>query len=164
MKKVLAIDPGLDGAFVFMNEKGSFTFHEMPTVELGTKKKKKREFVFEEIQAIIEDYPGAHIFLERAVSFGMGVTSAFNYGRGFTMLEIAVKLAGNPITYVEPAKWTKVMHSGVDANMKPKVKSLIAVERLYPKVFKALPRNRNGKPYDGPLDAVLIAGYGLKVM
>ncbi len=44
----------------------------------------------------------------------------------------------------------------------PKAKSLIAVKRLFPKLVKQLPRDRKGNLLDGPVDALLIAGYGLR--
>jgi hypothetical protein len=37
--------------------------------------------------------------------------SGLNYGRGFGVLEAIVSLSGLPVSYIEPAKWSKVMHA-----------------------------------------------------
>lgn len=103
-----------------------------------------------------------HIFLERAIPMAMGSKGAFNYGRGFAALEIAIQLLRIPVTYVEPAKWAKYMHEGLSTDLRPKAKSLMAVKRLYPKLVGALPTNTKGTIMDGPIDALLIAGYGIR--
>jgi len=163
MKYFLAVDPGFDGAFVLMDEKGKCEFFEMPVEE--TKKAKggkKREFIWDEILEILVNAPdGTTVLLERASAFNMGATGAFNYGRGFAMLEIAIKLADLPVIHVEPAKWSKWAHAGIDSNLKAKAKSLIALQRLYPKLYKTVPRSPVAQNiHEGIVDAILIAGYG----
>jgi hypothetical protein len=79
-------------------------------------------------------------------------------------LEIAVRQSGVPVVYVEPQKWTKVMHQGVSNDLKPKAKSLIALERLCPKIYPKVPTNKNGKLHDGVVDATLIASYGIRFL
>jgi hypothetical protein len=161
--KVLGIDPGLEGAFVLYDGKDFGSF-KMPVRKIG----KGTEIVFDEVHAllhaILEANGPVHVFLERAVSFGMGSTGAFNYGRGFAALEIALQLLEFPVTYVEPHKWTKEMHAGISKDLKPKAKSLVAIERLFPKLVKALPRNTKGRLLEGPVDALLIAGYGYRTL
>jgi hypothetical protein len=134
----------------------------MPTRKLG----KMREIEFDAAHAILHSLMvqcgRTPVFLERAVSFGMGSTGAFNYGRGFAVLEIALKLLEFPVTFVEPAKWSKDMHAGISKDLKPKAKSLVAVERLFPKIVKTLPRNTKGRLLEGPVDALLIAAYGFR--
>lgn len=161
MKSILAIDPGLKGALVFLNDDGRLmNFHPMPLKKL---KNGKCDLDFRALRKILKQYEGVPIFLERAVSFGMGSTGAFNYGRGFGAIEIAIQLSGNPVTYVMPAKWTKVMHVGIDSRLKPKERSLIALKKHFPKLMHRLPKNRNGKIDEGGMDALLIAGYARKV-
>lgn len=161
-KIVLGIDPGLTGAFVVLDGAKALVWN-MPTKKLG----KGSEIVFAEVHAILHSIiatykNGVHIFLERAVSFGMGSTGAFNYGRGFAAIEIAIATLHLPVTYVEPGKWTKEMHAGLSKDWKPKAKSIIAIERLFPAIGHTLPRNTKGKLLEGPVDALLIAGYGLR--
>ena len=157
-RSVLAIDPGKSGALVWMNSKGAFEFFLMPLNSEGL-------VSFDDVHEIIDDFATSyrpHVYLERAVSFGMGTKGAFNYGRGFEALAIAVELTELPLTMVEPGKWSKVMHQGIDARLKAKEKSLIAMKRLYPKLISKVPQNRNGKMHDGVIDAILIAGYAIK--
>lgn len=162
MKWIVGIDPGLEGAIVVFNGR-QMRCWEMPLIESG----KSREVDFDGIHEILYEIKtsygeNVHIYLERAVAFSMGVTSAFNYGRGFAAIEIAIQVLGMSVTYLESNKWTKLIHAGIAKDLKAKAKSLIAVKRLYPKLVKDLPRNRNGKLYDGFIDALLIAGYGFK--
>lgn len=159
---ILGIDPGNEGAFV-LTDGDRITTYPMPLIVHG----KIKEIDFNAVVAILklmQTWPGGvHVYLERAIPFAMGSKHAFNYGRGFAALEIAVALARLPVTYVEPAKWTKVMHEGISNDLKPKMKSLIAVERLYPKLVKSLPITPKSKKLkDGFVDALLIAGYGLR--
>jgi hypothetical protein len=92
----------------------------------------------------------------------MGTKGAFNYGRGFAAIEIVLQDGDFPYTLVEPQKWAKVMHAGIGKDLKPKAKSAIAVARLFPKLSKLCTFDKAGKPHDGAIDALLIAGYGLR--
>lgn len=151
MKNVFAIDPGQAGAIVWYDGK-DFEHWPMPL--------KNKEVDFYAVRKILKRDADAHVFLERAYGGQMGSSGAFNYGRGFAALEIAVMTCKNPVTYVEPAKWCKVMHSGISSDLKPKVKSIKAIERLLPKLCKKVPKNKNGKMHEGVVDALLIAEYG----
>jgi len=159
MKSCVAVDPGNNGAIVYLTARGVFQFHVMPVIVNG----KSTEIDFEGVERILRLYQGEHVLLERAVSFGMGAGGAFNYGRGFAALEIAIKLLDMSVTYVEPSKWAKWAHQGIEKDLKPKAKSLIAGKRLYPVLFDMIPKGpKSGKPHEGILDALLIAGYGLR--
>lgn len=153
---ILAIDPGQAGAIVFL-ESAKMNFHLMPLKSDGTK-----DIDFFGVQDILAQYPGVRVFLERAVPFGMPTNSSFNYGRGFAALEIAIKLAGLPVTYLEPSKWAKSMHEGIAKDLKPKAKSQIAITRLFPQYLKQIPQAKGGKYHEGVVDALLMAGYGLR--
>lgn len=134
----------------------------MPITQTG----KEKLINFDQVHYILErlsrNFGLVHVYLERAIPFAMGAKSAFSYGRGFEALVIAVKILGFPHTLVEPGKWTKEMHEGISGDLKPKVKSLIAVKRLYPHLVDRLPKGSKGGLMDGPIDALLIAGYGLR--
>lgn len=165
MKWVIGIDPGFSGALVITNgQKAGLA--KMPLLVNG----KDREIDWRGLKQVLEDFgrmdkktlPFPHIFLERAVSFGMGTKSAFNYGRGFGMIELVLQDCDYPYTLVEPQKWTKLMHAGVRKDLKPKAKSMIAARRLFPKILPFCTFDKKGKPHDGAIDALLIAGYGLR--
>lgn len=159
-KAVLGIDPGLAGAFVLFDGQ-DFASYAMPTIENGKDRFIEFDGVHELLFNLGDTNTDLHVYLERAVSFGMGIKGAFNYGRGFAAIEIAIELLKMPVTYVEPSKWTKEMHAGISGDLKPKAKSLIAVKRLFPKLVEQLPKGKKGKLLDGPIDALLIAAYGL---
>lgn len=153
---IVGVDPGRTGAVVVL-ESAKMNFHVMPL--------QNDEVSFEGFLGIMAGLPKtAHVFLERAMPLAMGAKHAFNYGRGFAALEIAIRLSGLAVTYVEPGKWAKVMHAGISVDLKPKAKSLIAVERLFPQHLSLIPRNKNGKLHEGVVDALLIAGFGVRTI
>lgn len=156
---VVGIDPGLDGAFVVIEPDEKMYWYLMPVLKMG----KQREVNPTGVAWLVERFQyieDVQVFLERAIPFAMGAKSAFNYGRGFAAIEIALGQAEIPVTYVEPAKWTKIMHQGTDARLKPKERSLVAARRLVPKMLKNVPIGRSGRVNEGVLDALLIAEYG----
>ncbi len=159
--RVLGIDPGINGAMVIL-EGLTIESHAMPITTAG----KEKQIHFGGVQSLLTSvkkrYGRIHVFLERAVPMAMGSKGAFSYGRGFEALVIAIDILGFPMTMVEPAKWTKEMHEGISADLKPKARSLIAVKRLYPQLLDQLPKKPKGGIHDGPIDALLIAGYGLR--
>ena len=73
-KSVLAVDPGKSGAIVWLNDAGDFAYFQMPLDTEGL-------VDFKTVDEIFGDYADADVppvFLERAVSFGMGTKGAFN--------------------------------------------------------------------------------------
>lgn len=159
---VLAIDPGINGAFVLTDGKKIKTWP-MPIVASG----KEKLIHFDGVHSLLHDeilekYGAVHVYLERAVPMAQGAKSAFTYGRGFEALVIAISILKFPHTLVEPSRWAKEMHEGISADLRPKAKSLIAVKRLYPQLVASLPKKPKGGLHDGPIDALLIAGYGLR--
>lgn len=154
--KIIGIDPGLNGAITWLNGP-QFDFDEMPLTV-------NKEVDFNAVMDRLGTMNGYHVFLERAVSFGMGTKGAFNYGRCYAALEIAIRLSGLSVTYIEPSKWTKEMHQGIDENLKPKVKSVMAVQRLLPQFERFIPKSKTGKMHEGVVDALLIAAYGKRLL
>ena len=157
----LGIDPGFSGAFVLTDGDRFLKTWPMPLVVVDRDRNISFDGVHELLTNIFEEYR-PHVMLERAIPMAMGSKGAFNYGRGFAALEIAIELIGMPVTYVEPAKWAKYMHEGLSTDLRPKAKSMMAVKRLYPHLVKILPTNTKGALQDGPIDALLIAGYGIR--
>lgn len=159
----LGIDPGKSGAFVLFDGEKILKVWQMPL-------KKNDDVDQEKVFGIINEALAFRrnsdkwfgVYLEKAVSFGMGTKGAFNYGRGFAALEITLNICEVEINYVEPNKWTKEMHHGISKDLKPKIKSLTALHLNHKALVKALPTDRKGKLLDGPVDALLIAIYGYK--
>lgn len=156
--KVFGIDPGFTGALVRTN---GVELQAWPMPIWGEGREKRIHFG-KLIDIFDAHWQGEHIYLERPVSFGMSTNSAYSYGRGFEAIVIALELSEIPFTLIEPSKWTKEMHEGISVDLKPKVKSLIAAQRLFPQLVKMLPTKPKGGFHDGFIDALLIAGYGLR--
>lgn len=158
---VLAIDPGVNGAFVLTDGKKLKTWP-MPITTTG----KEKLISFGGVLKLLTEIQTAHgsvfVYLERAIPMAQGAKSAFTYGRGFEAIVNAVELLKFPFILVEPHKWAKEMHEGISADLKPKAKSLVAVKRLFPTLVAALPKKPKGGLHDGPVDALLIAGYALR--
>lgn len=157
----LGVDPGVNGAFVLTDGKRLTTWP-MPTETDGKNKTVSYKGLVKLVAAIVQLRRKPHVFLERAIPMAQGAKSAFSYGRGFEALSIALEVAGFSTTLVDPHKWTKEMHEGISADLRPKAKSLIAVKRLYPQLVGLLPKRPKGGLEDGPVDALLLAGYGLR--
>lgn len=163
-QKVLGIDPGISGAFVITDGERYLRSYPMPISIMGKEKRILYNAVFDLLGEVIrrEGQTCLHVFLERAMPIAMGSKAAFNYGRGFETVVIAIEQHRQALTLIEPAKWTKEMHEGISADLKPKAKSLIAVQRLFPQLVGSLPQKMKGGLHDGPIDALLIAAYGLR--
>lgn len=152
----VGIDPGQSGGLVLLGPAGNFLSKEvMPIDESGELNKQGLLDVLVEWWLWNE----FHIFLERIVPFAMTAKSALTFGRQLGMLEQMFWEHKYPVTFVEANKWTKEMHKGIEQDLKPKVRSGIAVTRLFPGV-NLTGSEKAKKPHDGLVDAILIAEYG----
>jgi len=160
MKTIIAIDPGKTGGIAVYKE-NNYKIFEMPLDVEGC-------VCFDSLYEILETYSwdSSYVFLERAVAFKMGCKSAFNYGYDFCTIRNVTKVLEFSITLVEPKKWTKEIHAGIDSKKKAKQKSLIALHRLLPKdLIATIPTTpRSKKIHDGIIDALLIAEYGKRFL
>lgn len=153
---VIGIDPGKKGSIVAMNG-NEITLHPMPEDALET-------------IDILKSYCAkseCHVFLEKAQAMSIsgnkqGVSSMFNYGVGFGTLLGIIATLKIPHTLVHPKTWCKVMHQGTTAG-DAKERSLEAARRLYPNV-QLLRTSRCKKPDEGFIDALLICGYGKRIL
>lgn len=161
---VMGIDPGFGGAFVVTDGGIYFRYEMMPTIGEGDYRRIDFIGATRILRSFLDDHWAPQIFLERAIPMAMGAKGAFSYGRGFEALILAIETAGIAFTLIEPSKWTKEMHQGISADLKAKAKSLIAVKRLFPKLVEQLPLRPKGGIHDGPIDALLIAAYGLRTL
>ena len=160
-KIILGIDPGKEGGLALLQDEKLLNFSVMP-------KKENDDVCFASIVRTLSEWRPDLIVLERAMPIAMGSKHAFNYGRDFAFLEIAISLSCIPVTYVEPSKWAKIMHEGISSDFKPKAKSVVAFERLYSRFKEMIPKKQISKGankgtfkyHDGIMEAILIAGYG----
>lgn len=153
---VLGIDPGQSGGLILMNPSGDILGKEvMPITE--TKELDKQAFI--SLLSEWDTWGRFHVFMERIVPFAMTAKSAMTFGRQLGMIEQILWDKGYSVTFVEPKKWNKEMHQGIDQNIKPKVRTSIAISRLFPKV-NLLATEKSKKSHEGLCDALLIAEYG----
>lgn len=159
---VIGIDPGQKGAIALTNGVDFLRIFQMPLMH-GTK-----QIHFTVLRNLLKDHLGVMsnpVILERAIPMAQGSKGAFTSGVGYERIVRAIDASGlawRDILVVEPSKWTKEMHQGISKDLKPKAKSLLAVKRLFPKLIRYLPKDKKGDLMDGPVDALLIAGYGLR--
>ena len=155
---IIGIDPGVTGAIVLLRKTGELVeMQDMPTTTLYSKKQQVNPYI---LRQIIEGYQyrnagaGDEImtaFLEQVSAMpGQGVTSMFNFGTGYGIVQGV--LGGLHITYmlVAPPKWKKSM--GLIGKEKDYARTL--AQRLFPDADLSL------KKHVGRADALLIARYG----
>lgn len=161
--KVMGIDPGLTGAFCVFDGFNFLRIYDMPVETDGKRKAVHFLKVCEILNSVEKECGKIKVYLERAKPLAMGSGYAFNYGRDFQTLVIA--LTGWQTHLVEPSTWAKEMHQGVDKNLKPKAKSQIVVRKLFSSfIVNQIPkRPKAGDFKEGPMDALLIADYGLRL-
>ncbi len=117
-------DPGLTGALAFYDTASGriVAMIGMPAMRLAKGSGSKREISPQTLIALIRQELGDFertqvdaIFLERvSASPQMGVTSAFQFGRGFGMVEGIIAALDWPIEYVTPPKWKKALNVPAD--------------------------------------------------
>ena len=159
---VLGIDPGIAGAFVVTDGVKEIHIFDMPLSKVDPDRKVSFFKVKGLLELIKAKFGPIPVYLERALPMAMGSKGAFNYGRGFEAIVISLEILKFPLTLIEPSKWAKEMHQGISADLKPKAKSALAVDRLFPALSPLLPKKPKGGAKDGPIDALLIAGYGIR--
>jgi len=93
---------------------------------------------------------------------GQGVSSMFSFGYNAGAIEGCVSALRWPYQLVRPQLWQKMMHVGIHSAVDPKVKSLMAAKRLFPKE-SFLATTRSSKPHDGIVDAILMAEYARRI-
>lgn len=160
---IVGIDPGKEGAFVLMNGSGYIESYRL----MPLKADERVDYL--EVKCIIHSFQMKskinRVFLERAMPMAMGAKHAFNYGRDFAAIEIALLDMQMPVEYVEPSKWVKNICEGIDKNLRPKARSEIAIQRIMPSEVKKIPVSPKAKRmHEGVMEAALIAEYGRRVM
>ncbi len=171
MKYSIGVDVGKNGGIVVIDEKGNILTTAMPQV----KKEIDTNRIIEFLSSYMDNGNQVHCGIEDVHSiFGASAKSNFQFGRAAGIIEAAVVACGYPFTKIAPKVWQKEMWAGVspvqintgkktkDGNIKfktdTKATSLIAVQRLFPKLdLRATQRSTTA--HDGIVDAVLICEF-----
>lgn len=140
---ICGIDPGAKGAISLLYNDGTAFVYDMPM--LG------KEVNASEVASILREFKPEHVWLEQVNSFGMGRTSAYNFGQGVGILKGVMATLEIPYTLVTPQKWKK--HFGLS---KEKDHSRLLATRMYPSMADKFIRKKD----DGRAEAILISRYG----
>ena len=148
---VIGIDPGISGAIARYNpsEASAATqliIWDMPILEVN-----KKKTISPYLVANILKEAAAPVYIEKVAAMpNQGVTSMFNFGKGFGVILGAAAGLGLQTTQVTPQQWMKALkcQRGKDANRQR------ACE-LFPQYADMFARKKD----DGRADAALLAYY-----
>ena len=150
---VVGIDPGISGAIARFNPSDTskatrLIIWDMPIMEVNKKKTISPQLVVN----ILKEAK-APVYIEKVAAMpNQGVTSMFNFGKGFGVLLGAAAGLGLQTTQVTPQTWMKALkcQKGKDANRQR------ACE-LFPDYADMFSRKKD----DGRADAALLAYYAI---
>lgn len=166
---IVGIDPGLTGAIAAYDtyEHRVVAMISMPSLTLAKGKGKKHEISPQALLEMIENeitgiFPKIdQAFLERVSSSPqMGVTSSFQFGRGYGMLEGIIAALRWPVEYVTPQKWKRVLQVPAD-----KDDARARASQLMPRDVGLWTPQRNvvnAAQCSGRAEAALICLYGAR--
>jgi len=146
MKTILGIDVGMNGALSFYDG-NELIIYDMPTFA----RNKTNRLDCHKLHGILKTNHADHAYIEQVNAFGMGASSAYNFGWSCGVIEAVIACAGIPFTYVTPQKWKKAMDCPKDKDA-----SRMRASQLLPKFS----HNWDLKKHDGRAEASLIALYG----
>ena len=169
---VVGVDPGLSGAFVFLDAETMrvAAVVDMPTLVVGKGRRgKKREISARTLVVEIENALGskqvALAVVERVTSSPqMGVTSAFSFGRGLGVVDGIIAALACRVEYVMPQVWKKAVGIRVGAG---KDDSRAKACQLMPQDAELWTPRRgvvNAIQAAGRSDAVLLGVYAARLL
>jgi len=158
-KKIMAydyyigIDPGLDGAIAWIDNREPDTtcYEKTPTMYI---KKTKREYDISKMVNILNSFDFSVLTLLESVHSmpKQGVASSFNFGMGFGIWKGILTALEIPFELVPPQRWKKEMMYGMG---KEKSASILKAKQLFPHLDLK-------KSEHGIADAILMAVYGMR--
>ena len=161
----IGLDPGNTGAMVALNERYNVVYAaSFPLMNIGTSKTKRMMLDAVEFSCDLRnllDREGAqYVVLEKAQAMpGQGMSSMFQYGRGFGMLEMALAALRVPYELVHPTRWQKAVLKGV-AGRDTKARAIAVCRHRLPDLD--LTPGRKRKPDEGLADAACMALYAME--
>lgn len=147
---ILAIDPGISGCLVLLNDKNTYIEHLfMPSTKIG----KRNRVNGAAIQRWLIDWDIGHCFIEAVHSMpGQGVSSSFSFGHSAGVVEGIVTGSQIPMTLITPQAWKK--WAGLSGQDKDAARARAI--QLFPGI-KDLDTKVKGQAL---ADALLIGAYG----
>ncbi len=151
-KGFLAVDPGLTGSMVIINEQGKYVDHLfMPSIKIGSKNRVNGAA----IAAWLRDWPGlSHAYVENVHSMPTdGASRAFSFGHSAGIVQGIIVGQSIPLTLVTPQAWKK--HTNLLGTDKDIARS--KATQLFPDL-RILDKKAKGQAI---ADALFIGLYGL---
>ena len=153
---IIGIDPGISGSICFFEDGKIIDVVEMPTMTEG--KKNKRQVngsqIYNEISKRAKNFDkqNVRVIIEQVSAMpGQGVTSMFNFGQSYGILNGICSAMQLPMYFVRPAKWKKyfnLLNSEKDASRTK------AIE-IFPYFSSQLSKKKDSYK----ADAILIASF-----
>ena len=126
---IAGIDVGMTGAIGMIYDEGGGFVYDMPVF--------KKEVNAHALASLFREFPPAHVWIEQVNAFGMGRTSAFNFGQGVGVIKGVLATLAIPHSLVTPTKWKK--HYGLGRD---KDQSRALASRLYPQIASEFARKK----------------------
>lgn len=156
---ILGIDPGATGAAAYFDNGTLIEVIDIPFVQEGSRKTKKRIDILGIVGLIkrflvLAGTSNLCVYLEWAQAMPQqGVSSVFNYGRTSGIIEgVLAGLGICAVKKIVPARWKRQL--GLLGNGLPKHADLQKARALYPQADLRLAKHHNRA------DAILIGHYG----
>lgn len=147
---IIGIDPGNTGALALIDDDGFVDVVDMPLVANGKKQQVNPSELAKVVQSMMALGAKKAILEKVGAMPGQGVTSMFNFGMGFGVIQGVLSAVELPYTLVTPQRWKKA--ASLIGKEKDNARTL--AQQLYP----SAPLGR--KKDIGRADAILIARYG----
>jgi crossover junction endodeoxyribonuclease RuvC len=154
----IGIDPGKSGAIAVLRTQPqgqSLAVFDCPVAKGGKKAKDSYDVAgMAKILSDAKQSPNVHCIIESVHSMpGQGVSSMFDFGKGFGMWLGILGALKIPYTLVSPVRWKKVMLSDVKQD---KGASRVRAKQLFPDEAEFFDRVRD----DGRAEASMLCEYG----
>ena len=153
-KFFVGIDPGKNGAIAILAETGEVLLTStFPMIG--------NDYDLYRFSEFLNQIPkNSHTVLEDVQPNPRGSNkSNWTFSRGKTIWEMGLVMQRVPFTMVAPRTWQKEIHKGTSTVKDPKIRSLLAVQRIFPGT--SLKKNsKSGVVHDGIVDALCLAEYG----
>lgn len=146
LSNILGVDVGMTGALSFYDG-DELIIYDMPTFP----RNKTKRVDCHTLSRIIKEQKPDHAIIEQVNAFGMGATSAYNFGWSCGVIEAVLACYNVPFDYVTPQVWKKAMQCP-----KEKDASRMRASQLLPHFSN----NWDLKKHDGRAESALIALYG----
>lgn len=154
-KTIIGIDVGATGAIAFYNEDELIIF-DTPVFE----RNKTTRVDCHALSKILEDNTADHAWIEQVNAFGMGASSAFNFGWNCGCIEAALSVIGMPFSYITPQVWKRELSVPTDKNVtKNKNMARMRATQLLPQFS----HNWDKSKHHNRAEAALIAYYGFNI-